>query len=62
MNEEQVECPKCNGTLDTGGECNDCDYDAQNAKQNFVDGFSEVKKQGKHKTADFLRKNTYGTA
>lgn len=24
-NEEVVECPKCKGTLDTGGECNDCE-------------------------------------
>ena len=26
--EEDV-CPKCLGELDTGWECNDCDYDAR---------------------------------
>ncbi len=57
---EKIECPECNGTLDTGGECNDCDYDIQSQKQNFVDGFSAVKDKGKEKIADFLRKNTYG--
>jgi len=56
-----VECPKCiNGTLDTGGECNDCDFDIKNQKQNFVDGFKKASGKSKEELAQFLRENVYG--
>ena len=57
---EIFDCPKCGGSLDVGGECNDCDYDTH-SKDNFVNGFSKLAKSGdKIKIAEFLRNNKYG--
>ncbi len=64
-------CPKCNGTTDTGGECNDCDFDWQNddrtEKQKYVDEWHRLEiafltvRDIKEERADFLRHNVYGS-
>lgn len=61
-----ITCPECNGTTDTGGECNDCDfdwkYDARTEKQKFIDEWTRLIKTeaSKEELADFARFNAYG--
>jgi hypothetical protein len=61
-------CPICNGTTDSGGECNDCDFDweADNRteKQKYVHEWKrlEVSSASKSEKADFLRNNEFGKA
>lgn len=56
------ECPKCDGTVDTGGECNSCDYDARDGKRRFVEGWLALRGATKEEKAEFLRSHTYGRA
>ena len=64
-------CPICNGTTDTGGECNDCDFDWQNdsrtEKTKFTDEWKRLEiafltvEDRKQERAQFLRHNNYGS-
>ncbi len=61
---DECECPICdNGTLDTGGECNSCDYDRKHVmdKHEFTQAWLKVRNKPKATKIAFMRNHgNYG--